>query len=66
MNALLKNAYTDGRASEQRVAMDKEIESLLERPQIIRIYQIISTKEMESLEDPEGWLQQKEHHSLGG
>jgi quinol monooxygenase YgiN len=52
--------------SEQRVAMDKEIEPLLEQPQIIRIFQIISTEEMEYLEDPEGWLQQKEHPSLGG
>ena len=53
-------------ASEQRVAMDKEIEPLLEKPQIIRIYQIISTEEMEYLEDPEGWLQQKERPSQGG
>jgi quinol monooxygenase YgiN len=53
-------------ASEQRVAMDKEIAPLLDQPQIIRIFQIISTEEMEYLEDPEGWLQQKERHSLGG
>lgn len=53
-------------ASEQRVAMDKEIEPLLEQPQIIRIYQIISTEEMEYLEDPEGWLRQRERTSLGG
>ncbi len=53
-------------ASEQRVAMDKEIEPLLEKRQIIRIYQIISTEEMEYLEDPEGWLQQRERPSLGG
>jgi quinol monooxygenase YgiN len=53
-------------ASEQRVAMDKEIEPLLEQPQVIRSYQIISTEEMEYLEDPEGWLQQREHPSLGG
>jgi hypothetical protein len=46
--------------------MDREIEPLLEQPQIIRTYQIISTEEMEYLEDPEGWLQQREHHSLGG
>jgi quinol monooxygenase YgiN len=53
-------------ASEQRIAMDKEIEPLLEQPQVIKTYQIISTEEMEYLEDPEGWLQQREHHSLGG
>ena len=53
-------------ASEQRVAMDKEIAPLLERPQIIRTCQIISTEEMEYLEDPEGWLQKRERHSLGG
>ena len=53
-------------ASEQRVVMDKEIEPLLEKPQIIRIYQIISTEEMEYLEDPEGWFQQRERQSLGG
>jgi heme oxygenase (mycobilin-producing) len=52
--------------SEQRVGMDKEIESLLEKPQLIRIYQIISTEEMEYLEDPEGWLRQRERNSLGG
>jgi heme oxygenase (mycobilin-producing) len=52
--------------SEQRVAMDKEIEPLLEKPQIIRIYQIISTEEMEYLEDPEGWLRQRERPSQGG
>jgi quinol monooxygenase YgiN len=54
------------KASEQRVAMDREIETLLEHPEIIRTYQIISTEEMEFLEDPEGWLQQRERHSLGG
>jgi quinol monooxygenase YgiN len=53
-------------ASEQRIAMDREIAPLLEQPQIIRTFQIISTEEMEYLEDPEGWLQQREHHSLGG
>jgi len=53
-------------ASEQRIAIDREIEPLLEQPEIIRTYQIISTEEMEFLEDPEGWLQQREHHSLGG
>jgi antibiotic biosynthesis monooxygenase (ABM) superfamily enzyme len=53
-------------ASEQRVTIDKEIEPLLEKPQTIRIYQIISTEEMEYLEDPEGWLQLRERHSLGG
>lgn len=52
--------------SEQRVAMDREIKPLLEQPQIIRIFQIISTEEMEYLEDPEGWLRQREHHSLDG
>lgn len=53
-------------ASEQRAAMDREIEPLLEIPPSIRIYQIISAEEMEYLEDPEGWLQQREHHSLEG
>jgi hypothetical protein len=46
--------------------MDREIETLLEHPEIIRTCQIISTEEMEFLEDPEGWLQQRERHSLGG
>ena len=54
------------KASKQRIAMEREIEPLLEQPEIIRTYQIISTEEMEYLEDPEGWLQQRERHSLGG
>jgi antibiotic biosynthesis monooxygenase (ABM) superfamily enzyme len=53
-------------ASEQRITMDREIESLLEQPEIIRTFQILSTEEMEFLEDPEGWLRQRERHSLGG
>jgi quinol monooxygenase YgiN len=53
-------------ASEQRKAMDKEIDLLLAQPQTIRIYQIVSTEEMEYLEDPEGWLQKRERNSLGG
>lgn len=52
--------------SQQRVATDREIELLLEQPQIISCYEIISTEEIEYLEDPEGWLQQIEHHSLDG
>jgi len=53
-------------ASEQRIAMDREIEPLLEQSEIIRTCQILSTEEMEFLEDPEGWLWQRERHSLGG
>jgi quinol monooxygenase YgiN len=53
-------------ASEQRVTMNKKIEPLLEQPEIIKIYQIISTEEMEYLEDPEGWLQKRERGSLDG
>jgi len=53
-------------SSEQRAAMDREIAPLLEQPQRIRTYQIMSTEEMEYLEDPEGWLQQRERPSFGG
>ena len=54
------------KASEERIAMDRQIEPLLERPAIIRTFQIISTEEMDFLEDPEGWTQQRERQSLGG
>jgi len=59
-------SWNKWKASKQRIALGREIEPLLEQSEIIRTYQIISTEEMEYLEDPEGWLQQRERHSLGG
>ena len=52
--------------SGQRIAIDREIDLLLEQPQTIKTYNIILPEEIEFLEDPEGWLQKREHHSLDG
>jgi quinol monooxygenase YgiN len=53
-------------ASEQRSAMEKQIIQLLAEPARIRTYQIVTAEEMEYLEDPAGWLQQRERPSMGG
>ena len=44
-------SWNKWKVSKQRIAMGREIEPLLEKPEIIRTYQIISTEEMEYLED---------------
>ncbi len=59
-------SWNKWKASQQRVAIDREIDLLLEQAQIIKTYEILSPEEIEYLEDPEGWLQQREHHSLDG
>jgi len=52
--------------SDQRSERDRQIQPLLEQPELIGTYRIVSTEEMEFLEDPEGWLQQRERRSLDG
>ena len=38
-----------------RVALDREIESLLAEPPIVKTYKIVSPEELEYLEDPATW-----------
>ena len=52
--------------SEQRVTLDRQIASLLTEPPIVKTYRVMSAEELEYLEDPEGWLQKREHPSLDG
>lgn len=47
------------------VMMQRDVEPLLEKPEKVRIYEIISIDEMDFLEDPEGWLRMRER-SLDG
>ena len=53
-------------ASEQRAMITRQIEPLLVEPPLTETYEIMSTEEQEYLEDPSGWLAQKEHPSLDG
>ena len=52
--------------SEQRVTLDREVKSLLVEPPVIRTYRILSTEELEYLEDPASWLQERERPSFDG
>ncbi|MFC2062813.1 antibiotic biosynthesis monooxygenase family protein [Chloroflexota bacterium] len=53
-------------ASKERITLSKQIEPLLAEPPINKTYWITSTEEQEYLEDPEGWLNKREHHSFDG
>lgn len=53
-------------ASEQRARINRGIEPLLVEPPLIETYEIMSTEEQEYLEDPTGWLAEKEHPSFDG
>ena len=53
-------------ASDQRAGLDRQIEPLLVESPTIETYEIMSTEEQEYLEDPTGWLAEKERHSFDG
>ncbi|MFC2072991.1 antibiotic biosynthesis monooxygenase family protein [Chloroflexota bacterium] len=53
-------------ASEQRQRILKKIDLYLSAPPLIDTYEVMSTEEMEYLEDPLGWLTTKEHTSFDG
>ena len=53
-------------ASEQRAAIDRQIESLLVERPVARTYSVMSAEELEYLEDPAGWFREKEHPSFDG
>jgi len=53
-------------ASEQRARINRRIEPLLAETPLIEMYEIMSTKEQEYLEDPSGWLAEKERPSFDG
>ena len=53
-------------ASNQRARITRQIRPLLVEPPLIEVYEVMSTEEQEYLEDPSGWLAQKEHPSLDG
>jgi heme-degrading monooxygenase HmoA len=52
--------------SEERAKINRKIEPLLSRKPAIKIYQVLSSEELEYLEDPEGWMHKKERLSLDG
>ena len=52
--------------SGQRAEIDRQIEPLLVESQAIETYEIMSTEELEYLQDPVGWLAEKEHPSFDG
>ena len=52
--------------SEQRVSLDRQIRSLMGEPPVIKTYRILSSEELEYLEDPAGWLQERERPSVDG
>ncbi|MFC1991284.1 antibiotic biosynthesis monooxygenase family protein [Chloroflexota bacterium] len=52
--------------SEQRQKILKKIEPYLSAPPLIDTYELMSTEEMEYLENPFGWLVTKEHSSFDG
>jgi len=52
--------------SERRVFLDRQVKSLLVEPPVIRTYRILSTEELEYLEDPASWLQERERPSFNG
>ena len=53
-------------ASEQRARITRRIEPLLFEPPLTETYEVMSTEEQEYLEDPSGWIAQKERPSLDG
>ena len=52
--------------SEQRIALERQIAALLTEPPMVKTYRVMSAEELEYLEDPEGWLRERERHSLDG
>jgi heme-degrading monooxygenase HmoA len=54
------------RNSSERAQIENAIESLLSEKPVIGAYEVMSSEELEYLEDPSGWLQNKERSHLGG
>ena len=52
--------------SKQRAEITRQIEPLLVEPQLTETYEVMSTEELEFLDNPSGWFAQKEHPSLDG
>ena len=52
--------------SKQRASITRQIRPLLVEPPLTEAYEVMSTEEQEYLENPSGWLAQKEHPSLDG
>ena len=52
--------------SAERADIENAIESLLSEKPVIQAYEVMSSEELEYLEDPSGWLQKKERPHLGG
>ena len=53
-------------ASEQRNKILKRIERFLVGPTLIDSYELLSTEDLEYLENPSDWLMTKEHSSFDG
>ncbi len=63
------NSLKDWKAwerSEERAKINRKIEALLSKKPTVKTYQVLSTEELEYLEDPHAWMQKKEHPSLDG
>ncbi|MBI2869157.1 MAG: antibiotic biosynthesis monooxygenase [Chloroflexi bacterium] len=52
--------------SEQRAAINQEIQPLLTEPPVVKTYRVLSGEELDYMEDPEGWLRQVERTSFDG
>jgi heme-degrading monooxygenase HmoA len=52
--------------SEERKKINRTINLLLSKKPTIRTFEILSSAEVEYLEDPYAWTQEKEHSSLEG
>ena len=58
--------WKNWRNSAERAKIENAIESLLSEKPVIGAYEVMSSEELEYLEDPSGWLQKKERSNLGG